>query len=349
MPRKPDRPCFAATMMAYVPYRDTQRAIEVILENFPEAPCLPVLSRSMKHMLEGIPCLVFDREKRQVVLDPSPEREAELLEFYEKYEAQDLDYFATTPKTAPWFYALLETLKEKRPTTLKWVAFQTAGPVLLADVIKQSDGMPAFHNETLRDMIIKASSMKSKWLERKIKDELPGVEVIAGLPETTLVSFTSAEGSGTRTEIIDAIDRGFEGLECLTWIHCCANIDWTLLIDSKTDVINFDAYQHADKVALFHKEFDRFLRRGGMLAWGIVPVTDDLIATETSESRTETLEHGLGLLVGTGIDEELLASSSWLMPACDTVMMSPENSDRAFRLARELCHIMRRKYGFTES
>ncbi len=346
MKRAFDRPNFAATMMAYVPYKDIQWAIQVVLDNFPEAPCLPVLSRSMKHMLEGIPCLVFDREKRQVILDPSPEREQELFEFYDKYEEQDLDYFATTPETAPGFYALLERLKEARPPELKWVAFQTAGPVLLADVIKQPDGNPSFHNETLRDMLTKASSMKSRWLEKKIKEELPGVEVIAGLPETTLVGFTSAGGSGTREEIVNCINEGFEGLNCVTWIHCCANIDWTLLIDSNVDVINFDAYQHSDKIALYHEEFQAFLERGGMLAWGIVPVTNELIAKESIQTLVERLEQGISLLVRNGVDEGLLVSSSWLMPSCDTVMMTPENSDLAFNMTKEISDIMRGKYGF---
>jgi len=174
------------------------------------------------------------------------------------------------------------------------------------------------------------------------------VEVIAGLPETTLVSFTSAGGSGTREDIITCINGGFEGLDCVTWIHCCANIDWTLLIDSNVDVINFDAYQHSEKIALYHEEFEAFLRRGGMLAWGIVPVTDELIAGEDVPSLVEKLERGISLLVTKGIDEGLLVSSSWLMPCCDTVMMSPENSDRAFRMTREISETMRHKYGLKD-
>ena len=107
MDMKVQNPQFTATMMSYVPYRDVGRAVRAIMENFPEAPGLPVLSRSMKHMLEGVPCLVFDREKRQVLMDPSGDRERELLTFYERYEAQDLDAFATTRDTAPGFYAVL--------------------------------------------------------------------------------------------------------------------------------------------------------------------------------------------------------------------------------------------------
>ena len=344
-----DQPKFTATNMAYVPYRDTEWAIRSVLDNFPEAPTLPALTRSMKHMLEGIPCLVFDREKRRVILDPSPDREAEIVEFYDRYEAADLDYFATTSNTAPWFFALLERLKQQASPELKWVGFQTAGPVLLADVIKQQDGNPSFHNETLRDILVKASSMKSRWLENRIKQDLPGVEVIAGLPETTLINFTSAGGGGTREAIIDAINRGFEGLTCLTWIHCCANIDWTLLTDSRVDVINFDAYHYADKIALYHKEFKAFLERGGMLAWGIVPVTNELIGEESVQGLVERLERGIDLLARQGVDKEMIASSSWLMPCCDTVLMTPENSDLAFRMTREISEIMKTKYGFGHS
>jgi hypothetical protein len=342
-----DKPDFTATMMASVPYLDMEEAVHVILDNFPEAPCLPVLSRSMKHMLEGIPCLVLDRERRQVLLDPSPEREQELIEFYDRYEAVDLDYFATTPKTAPGFYALLEELKERRPPNLKWVAFQNAGPVLLADVLKQPDGNPSFHNETLRDMLTKAVNMKSRWLERKIKQELPGVEVIAGLAETTLVNFTSAGGSGSRKEIIDAINGGFEGLDCTAWVHCCANIDWTLLTESNVDVINFDAYQHTDKVALYAEEFKTFLKHGGMLAWGMVPVMSDLLVKETPQTLIERLEQGIRLFVSKGIEEELLASSSWLMPCCETIIMEPELSTLSLKMTKEISHKMRNKYRFS--
>lgn len=342
------KPRFAATMMAFVPFRDMEQTMSAILDNFPEAPCLPVLTRSMKHMLEGIPCIRIDREKKRVLMEFSPEQEDELLEFYERVETDDLDFFATSPETAPGFYVLLERLKQERPPGLKWIAFQGAGPVLLADMIKQPDGMPAYQDETLRDVLARGINMKTRWLEKKIKEEVPGVEVIAGLPETTLVNFTSAGGSGSREEIIRLIDEGFTNLDCLTWIHCCANIDWTLLIDSTVDVINFDAYQHSEIIALYHKEFNAFLERGGMLAWGIVPVSNEVLDREDTESLLKKIEHGFDLLVGKGLDEKLLAESSWIMPACDAVLLTPENAERAFRVTRDISDRMKRKYGFKD-
>jgi len=341
-----EKPKFTAAMMAAVPYRDMERTLRVILENFPEAPSIPVMTRSMKWLLEGIPCLVFDREKRQVFMDPSPEREDELLEFYDRYDQGDLEYFSVTHKTAPFFYAMIERLKKDRPPGLKWIFFHTAGPVLLWDVIKQLNGNPSIYHETLRDVLIKAANMKAKWLERKIKEEVPGVEVVADMPETTLVNFTSASGAGTKEDIIEAINEGFIGLTCLTWIHCCANIDWSLLIDSNVDVINFDAYQHSDRVSLYSEEFKGFLERGGMIGWGIVPVIEELILKESVDSLVEKLERAIELFVKKGIDEELLASSSWILPSCETVLLTPDQSDLVFSMTREISQIMRSKYGF---
>lgn len=346
MPRALEKPEFSATMMAAVPYRDMEWTARVILRYFPECPCLPVMTRSIRWMFEGIPCLVIDREKRSVFLDVSPEREGELLEFYEKYDQSDLDYFATTPQTAPFFYKMIETLKESRPSGLKWVIFHSPGPLLLGEILKQLDGNPSGYHETLRDVLIKAANMKAKWLERKIKEEIPGVEVIADLHETTLVKFTSAGGTGTREEIINAINDSFEGLGCLTWIHCCSNIDWSLLTASNVDVINFDAYQHSDKIALYSKEVNVFLENGGMIGWGIVPVIEDLILKESVQSLVERLQKGIDLFVSKGIDEKLLASSSWILPSCETVLLTDEQSDLVFNMTKQISKIMKNKYGF---
>jgi hypothetical protein len=342
-----EKPKFAATMMAAVPYRDMKWAGDVILKNFPEAPCLPVMTRGIKWMLEGIPCVVIDRENRRILLDPSPERENELLEFYDRYLAGDLDYFETTPEAAPFFYGMLERLKKSRPPELKWVIFHTAGPLLLGDAIRQPDGKPSIYNETLRDVLIKGTNIKTRWLEKKIREEIPGVEVVADLPETTLVNFTSAGGTGTREDVIKAINEGFSGLTCLTWIHCCANIDWSLLTDCNVDVINFDAYQHSDKAVLYAGEFKRFLERGGMIGWGIVPVIDALLSWETVSGLVDKLQEGIDLFVSKGIDEELLASSSWVLQSCETVLLTNEQSDVALNMTKEISEIMRGRYGWT--
>ena len=341
-----EKPCFAGTMMGAVPYREMDRAAEIILECFPEAPSLPIMTRNIRWMLEGIPCLVFDRERRIVYFDLSTEREGEILDFYDRIEADDLDYFATTSKAAPFFHQMIERIQGSRTSQLKWVIFHTSGPLLFGDMLKQADGTPSIHNETLRDILIKGLNAKARWLEKKIRAEIPGVEVVADLPETTLVNFTSSAGTGSREEIIEAINLSFENINGLTWVHCCANIDWSLLLDSRVQVVNFDAYQHAEQVALYAKEIQSFIKRGGMLGWGIVPVVSDHLKGETTESLIQRLEEGIERFVQQGIDEKTLAESSWVLPSCETVLLTPEESDRALKITSEISQAMKKKYGF---
>ncbi len=341
-----EKPRFAATMMGMVPYEGVDRTAEVLFDHFPETIRLPLVTRSFEWISEGMACLDADWEKNAFFMAPPEDREKEVIEFYERVEQEDLDYFATTPKTAPCYYEMLERIKKNGPADLKWIGFQMPGPLVLGDTIKQRNGNPAIHHETLRDILIKTVSMKSRWMERWIQEEIPEVQVICDQPEPTLVVFTSAGGSGSRSEVIRAINEGFEGVTSVAWVHCCANIDWSLLTDADIDVINFDAYTYWDKVALYAKEFRKFLVRGGTLAWGIVPVADDLLSRESVQSLVERLERGIDQFVQNGIDEELLASSSWVLPSCETVLLSPEKSDLAFSMTSEISRIMKRKYGF---
>ena len=339
-------PEFAATMMGAVPYRDVEYAADVILKNFPEAPRLPIMTRSIRWMLQGLPCIEINREKGQILMVPPEEREEDVLAFYESVEGEDLDYFAISEEKTPSFSMMLNKIKEAGLSGLKWVAFQIGGPIVLGDSIRQTDGTPVIHHETMRDMLIKGINMKSRWMERKIRETLPGIKIICDQPEPSLVNFTAAGGTGSRQDVIDALNGGFKDLSCHTWVHCCANIDWTLLVDAQVDIINFDAYNYADKAALYAREFNEFLDRGGMIGWGIVPVIEDLLVRENVHSLLKKLEDGMGLFVKSGVDEEKLARSSWVLPSCETVLLTIEQSDHVFEMTREISERIKEKYGF---
>jgi hypothetical protein len=230
MSRLRERPKFAATMMAMVPYETMEKTAEVMFEHFPETICLPQVTRTFEWISEGMACLDSDWEKSDLLMVPPEEREQEVIEFYEKVEQEDLDYFATTPKTAPFYYEMIERIKKSGRPELKSIIFQMPGPIVLGDTIKQRNGNPAIHHETLRDIIIKTVSMKSRWMEKWIQEEIPGVQLICDHGEPTLVVFTSAGGSGSREDVIETINAGFSGVTSAAWVHCCANIDWSLLM-----------------------------------------------------------------------------------------------------------------------
>jgi len=113
----------------------------------------------------------------------------------------------------------------------------------------------------------------------------------------------------------------------------------------KTAEVVFEHFPETIRLPLVTRSFE-WISEGGSIAWGIVPVVDDLLSKENVQSLIEKLEIGIDLLVRHGIDEDLVANSSWVLPSCETVLLSPEKSDLALSMTSEISRIMKRKYGF---
>ncbi|MCK7469495.1 MAG: hypothetical protein MZU95_00855 [Desulfomicrobium escambiense] len=71
----------------------------------------------------------------------------------------------------------------------------------------------------------------------------------------------------------------------LAGVHVCANTDWTLVLDSAADILSFDAYAYFDQFVIYREAIRRFLDRGGLIAWGLVPtLSPEDLERETAEA-----------------------------------------------------------------
>ncbi len=340
------KPHFMNFTLGASPFRDIDEGCKVLADNFPEAILIPRFTRGLKSVLEGLPCVVLDSERRRLYFDISPEREAEVMQFYEKYEAGDTDYWAISPQESKGMYELLRVLKSRASKKLKLVIYSLPGPMTWGNMIFDKDGTPCLFNATLKDILIKHMEMKSAWAEKKIKQELPGVETAIQLGEPSLVLFTSAMGTGSREDIQGWFNAVFEKTQGLKGIHCCANADWTILMDASTsiNVLHFDAYQFGEKFVLFADSVKKYLKRGGMVAWGIVPNSNDVLPTESVDSLEKKLSNIIEMMASKGIDKKLLAEKSFVSTCCDTSNMTQELAVKAYQMTRLLTERMRQKY-----
>ena len=120
----------------------------------------------------------------------------------------------------------------------------------------------------------------------------------------------------------------------ITGIHCCGNANWPLVARCGTDIINFDAYDYVDTIALYPDEFRDFFSRGGLLAWGIVP-TSDAITIETPDSVTARFREGIRKL-SAKITEEILLSRILITPSCGTGSRTVEETLKVFQILMRL-------------
>ncbi len=339
------RPKFLATAFSGMPHKDVDQACQIMLRNFPEALPAPYPSSPLPRNIEGLPGLTIDRERKVAFFDFSSGREGELTEFYQKYLSQDLDYFASSPELDPHLYRLSQMLKEKPSQELKFIHFSVRGPYTFGLTLKDKNGAPAFYDDTLRDVIIKHLGMKARWRQRKIRELFPGVQTLFHIGEAGLGVYSSAGGAGSWEVMRDAINEVLDMVEGIRGIHCCANFDWSLLMGTTADFISFDTYRYGDTISLYPEALKKFLERGGMIAWGIVPTAcAEDITSETPTTLVERLERVIQSLVDRGIERELLAESSLITPSCATTTLSPELAERVFEYTREVSRRMKEKY-----
>ena len=292
-----------------------------------------------------MPCTRIDEERKVTIFDLSPARQPELLEFYEHYLADDVDYFALSPEEDPGLYRLAGMYRAKPWPGLKLVHCLTIGPYTAGLSLKDENDAPAFYNEQIRDIIVKYLAMRAKWRVREVRKLFPGIQVLTLMVEPALNVYTSSIGTGTWDEIKNALDEVMNAADGVAGVHCCANFDWSLLMSSAARTINFDAYRYGETMALYTTALTEFLARGGMVAWGIVPTHDPAVLdAENAASLVDKLEQTLDWVVEKGVDRDLLLESSWVTPSCDIVSLSVERGERVYELTREVSELMRAKY-----
>lgn len=293
---------------------------------------------------EGMPCVVMDEQRHRIFFDTSGDVTPKIEKFYERYLAKDIDVFALTPDYAHGFHVFVDVLKKSRPKELKLLKGQVTGPISFGLTVTDENKKAIVYNEGIFDTVLKTLALKAKWQEREFTQIAPkDVGTLIFFDEPYLVSFGSAFVSLQRDQVINYLNECMGAIDGLTGIHCCGRTDWTVLMDTNVDVVSFDAYNYFESFALYPKELKAFLERGGLLAWGIVPTSED-IARESTESLMKRFESNIDLLGEKGIDKELLLQSSFVTPSCGTGSLSVEFAERVLNLTKSFSKAIREKY-----
>ncbi|MEW6262898.1 MAG: hypothetical protein AB1641_07450 [Thermodesulfobacteriota bacterium] len=129
-------------------------------------------------------------------------------------------------------------------------------------------------------------------------------------------------------------------------VHLCGNPDWDFLLGLDLDILSLDIYSNGEVFVSYAASIRRFLDRGGVLVWGLVPTNFEPFSAENLDSLEDRLIKLWEHLAAKGLDLEFLLSRSQLSPAtCCLVNPDREKTvEKAFRMVRELSARLRRRY-----
>jgi methionine synthase II (cobalamin-independent) len=336
---------YLATGIGSFPHKDEKEAFRLVHENFSHIPFWPQLpKRSFKEGMvlqysEGFPSLKWNEKDQRIWVDTSAGFEREVEKFYQAIADGNLEPFEIKEDFAKGLQIFADLTFWGDKKEMKYVKGQVTGPITFGLSLTDPDGKPVFYDPTLREILTRHLSSKAHWMEKMFRDQFPGVPTIIFFDEPSLSSFGSAFSGLNRDEVILSLNECFDGIKGLKGVHCCGNTDWSVLLKTGLDILSFDAYGYLETLSLYPKELKAFLEKGGILAWGIVPTSED-IRREDALSLIERVKKGIEVLSKQGIDRALLQRAI-ITPSCGTASLSVPLAERVCQVTAEVSKRLR--------
>ncbi|MEW6056921.1 MAG: hypothetical protein AB1540_09935 [Bdellovibrionota bacterium] len=182
------------------------------------------------------------------------------------------------------------------------------------------------------------------WQIEEIKDH--GLKPILVLDEPLLPTFMGPLGSerAKRTlKLLRSIVKRLRRRGALVGVHCCNRISPSLLIDIGVDLIHFDAFYFPTQIIQAREELRRFMKDGGVVAWGIIPTNETL----TSELKGKLEKNFAGILEfmeSRNLPLKSVLAQSMISPTCGTGFLTVDQNEKIVDFANSLSLEMKKRY-----
>ena len=327
--------------MAVMPHKDVERALEVALSmDVPYWPQLPLYSYYEDMYVqasEHFPGIFLDTEKRTLRFS----MEKFITQFEETMaHFDDPEYFDISETYSVVYGRFLELDLSDRPS----IRGQLEGPISFGFNVADENDRPILFDDTVRPFMFEFMARRLNVQLKRLKKLNPNAFMFVDEPGLQFL-FSAMSGYG------DVAARGdmesfFSMIERPRGVHLCGNPDWDFLLGLDLDILSLDVYTNGDVFACYAGSILKFLERGGILVWGIVPTNFEPFEQENIDSLQQSLEEIWRVLSKKGIDLGFLLSRSMLSPAtCCLVNPDGEKTvEKAFKIIKQLSQKLREKY-----
>jgi hypothetical protein len=329
------------TAMAVMPHTDAEAAIDVALSLdipfWPQLPRLNYYEDMYVQASEHFPGIVLDMEKQTLAFSMDKfilELEDTLAHF------EDPAYFDISTRYSDVYHRFLDMDFSDRPA----IRGQLEGPISFGLNVLDQDKRPIIFDDTVRPFMY-------DFMARRINVQLEHLKALNPnafmfIDEPGLQFLFSALSGYDSIAARDDMEKFLEAVERPRGVHLCGNPDWDFLLSLDMEILSMDVYLNAEIFATYASSIKRFLDRGGVIAWGIVPTNFEPFEAETIDTLTDQLEKVWSILEQKGIDKEHLLSQSLISPAtCCLVNPDGEKTvEKSFGVVQDLSRRLRKQY-----
>jgi methionine synthase II (cobalamin-independent) len=336
-------PVYLGTGIGALPHTDPAAAWHLASTIFPEFPFVPTLPR--RGLLERI---VFNDSAHlpgrillgdRMFVDTEKDHSVEIEQVYQDFLEGNADPYQTSPEYASAFHAMRAD-PPAQPRTLKC---QVTGPVTFGMQVTDCTKRPIFYDPQYADILGKLLGLQARWMEKEIHRILPDASSLVVFNEPYLTSLGSSVVPLDQDTVAGALTDAASLLEGGYGLHCCANTDWAFLLSLEPAVLSFDAYLLAKEFLLYSDAIVEYLEKGGVIAWGIVPVDYNMFRTESPASLLDRI-HTIRSRLGEHINPEIIDRQALITPTCGIQSGNEEMAEEILRATASLAKRCREEF-----
>lgn len=329
------------TGMGILPHKDMERALKLAMSVdipfWPQLPRMSFFEDMYVQASENFPGIVLEPENLNIWLSTE--------KFYNELENtlerfSDDDFFRMSPEFSATYHRFLS----QDLSSYVSIRGQLEGPVSFGLKLLNEDKKPIIFSEEIRSILFDFMARRANVQLRELKEKNKNAFMFIDEPGLQYI-FSSV--SGYTNDMARADFEGFfNQIEHPRGIHLCGNPDWDFLLNLDIDILSFNAYNCGDIFIKYRSSIKKFLDRGGIIGWGLIPANYDEFKKESLEGLVHHIEKLWLDLVKVGFDIEEIIKKSILMPATCALLNPDEfkTVEDAYGWLKEVSLKLREKY-----
>ena len=331
----------ATTAMAVMPHTDVDRALEQALSLdvpfWPQLPNFSYYEDMYVQAAEHFPGIELDVEKR--TLRFSMDRFITELEGA-MAAMEDPAYLDISSRYSVVYHRFLGLDLGERIA----IRGQLEGPVSFGFNILDQDERPILFDDTVRPFMFDFMAARINIQLQRLRTLNPNAFMFVDEPGLQFI-FSALSGYDSN-KAKEEMDRFFASIQRPRGIHLCGNPDWDFLLNLDLDVLSMDIYSNAEVFASYAPAVKRFLDKGAIIVWGIVPTAMEEFERQDTGGLIDRLEQVWQTLAERGVDKEQMIAQGMLSPAtCCLINPDKEKTvEKAFAVINRMAVILRHKY-----
>ena len=342
------------TAMGIMPHRDVEKALELVLSLdipfWPQLPNVSLYEDMYVQTSENFPGIAIDFERGRLIFNTS-RFEEELNDYFIKMESPDT--YALTEEYSKVFKRFLS----KDLQDYKAIRGQITGPVSFGFKVLDENLKPIIYNEEVKTILFDFIQKKVNVQYQELKAKNQNAFVWVDEPGLGYV-FSGLSGYNDQQAKED-YSNFVQGIEGPKGLHLCADVNLPYLLELGIEILSFDAFQIGFMPKQYAWSVAEFIKKGGIISWGIVPTESSILSIQTPESLASVLSNYWEVISeNTGMSLKQIAEQALIAPArcclrdiatettgkCEISDVEERIVEKAFAFLPEISQILKEKY-----